>query len=316
METRTFSAVDGLPLAGYLWRPKGAPKAVLQVAHGMAEHARRYDRVARRFAEQGWLVVAHDHRGHGGSVPEGQPLGHMADEDAWGKAVTDLHRVNRVIAEEQPGLPVVLLAHSMGSFMAQSLLAEWPDDFAAVALSGSNGEPPPIAHAGRLVTRLERLRLGRRGTSALLQKLSFGAYNEGFEGRTEFDWLSRDPAEVDAYVADPLCGFAISVQSWLDFLDALVGLTAPARLARFPKDRPIYVFSGDQDPVGERGRGVQRLVDALRRAGLRQVELKLYPGARHETLNETNREQVMADLLGWAEGAIASAGGAAVSSRT
>ncbi len=305
METRTFAAVDGLSLAGYVWHPDAPPKAVLQVAHGMAEHARRYDRVARRFAAAGWLVVAHDHRGHGCSVPDGEPLGHMADDDAWTKAVTDVHRVNRAIAEDHAGLPIVLLAHSMGSFMAQSLLADWPDDFAAVALSGSNGRPPPIAHAGRLVTRFERLRLGPRGTSSLLQKLSFGAYNKGFEGRTEFDWLSRDPAEVDAYVADPLCGFAISVQSWLDFLDALVGLTAPTRLARFPKNLPLYVFSGDHDPVGERGRGIERLVEALRQAGLRRVEQKLYPGARHETLNETNRDEVVSDLLAWAERAIA-----------
>lgn len=307
MEDTTFRAVDDLSLAGYLWRPKDEPKAILQIAHGMAEHARRYDRVARHFADQGWLVVAHDHRGHGRSVLDGAPLGHMADEDAWTKAVEDVRRVGQAVRKEHPGLPVVLLAHSMGSFMAQALLADAPDGYAAVALSGSNGKPPPLAHAGRLVTRLERLRLGRRATSPLLQKLSFGSFNKGFEGRTEFDWLSRDPTEVDAYLADPLCGFALSVQSWLDMLDALPGLLAPRRLARVPKELPVYVFGGDADPVSEKGRGLVRLSDTLRAAGLRRVELKLYPGARHETLNETNREEVTDDLLRWAETAHAGA---------
>lgn len=297
MENRTFQGVDR-ELAGYVWRPSAKPKAALQIAHGMAEHAKRYDHVARAFVDAGYLVFAHDHRGHGGSIQT--TPGDMGEQDTWNGAVRDLHRVNRAIAEET-GLPIAMLAHSMGSFMAQQLLWQHPDDVFAMALSGSNGKPPAIAAAGRVLTRIERMRLGGHRTSALLQKASFGDFNKGFEGRTDFDWLSRDPAEVDKYVADPLCGFAISVQSWLDMLDALGALTAPANLSRIPKDQPIYAFSGDRDPVSQGGVGVTRLVEAYRAAGLTRVEIRLYPGGRHETLNETNKGEVIADLLGWVE---------------
>ena len=297
MEERTFQGVDQ-ELGGYVWRPTAEPKAALQIAHGMAEHAARYDHVARAFVDAGYLVFAHDHRGHGKSCA-GAP-GDMGGEDTWNNAVRDLHLVNRAIAEET-GLRIALLGHSMGSFMAQQLLWQHPDDAFAVALSGSNGKPPAIAAAGRLVTRIERLRLGGHRPSALLQKLSFGDFNKGFEGRTEFDWLSRDPEQVDRYVADPLCGFAISVQSWLDMLDALGSLTAPASLSRIPESKPIYAFAGDRDPVSQGGVGVTRLVEAYRAAGLTQVEIRLYPGGRHETLNETNRDEVIADLLAWVE---------------
>ncbi len=296
MQTRTFQGVDQ-ELAGYVWQPQGQPKAALQIAHGMAEHAKRYDRVAQRFTQAGYLVFAHDHRGHGGSIRT--TPGDMGDHDTWNSAVRDLHLVNRAIAEET-NLPIAMLAHSMGSFMAQQLLWQHPDDVVAMALSGSNGKPPAIAAAGRLLTRFERMRLGGHRTSALLQKASFGDFNKGFEGRTDFDWLSRDPAEVDKYVADPLCGFAISVQSWLDMLDALGTLLTPPNLSRIPKDKPIYAFSGDADPVSKGG-GVTRLVEAYRSAGLERVEVRLYSEARHETLNETNRDEVITDLFDWIE---------------
>ena len=297
MEERTFDGVDQ-PLAGYVWRPSGSPKAALQIAHGMAEHAKRYDHVARAFTDAGYLVFAHDHRGHGGSIQT--TPGDMGSDDTWNKAVRELHLVNRAMADETE-LPIAMLAHSMGSFMAQQLLWQFPEDVFAMALSGSNGKPPAIAAAGRVVTRIERLRLGGHRPSALLQKLSFGDFNKGFEGRTEFDWLSRDPAEVDAYVGDPLCGFALSVQSWLDMLDALGALTAPANVSRILVDLPIYAFAGDRDPVSAGGEGVTRLVETYRAAGLTNVEIRLYPGGRHETLNETNRDEVIADLLRWVE---------------
>ncbi|HJK89698.1 MAG TPA: alpha/beta hydrolase [Polyangiaceae bacterium LLY-WYZ-15_(1-7)] len=302
MEELRFETPDGVRLAGYRWDPEGDPVAVLQITHGISEHARRYAPVAERFAAEGWVVYAHDHRGHGGSIPEGGVPGHMADSDGWERATEDLHRIHREIRLRHPGLPVVLLAHSGGSFMAQRLLAQYPDDFDLVALSGSNGKPPPIAAAGRLVTRLERWRRGKDASSPLIQKLSFGGFNDGFEGRTEFDWLSSDPAAVDAYVDDPLCGFPLSTQTWTDMLDALPELTKPRQLARIPKDKPIYVFGGDRDPVGDQGAGLRRLVDAYKRAGLQDVTLKLYPGGRHEMLNESNKDEVIGDLAKWIAG--------------
>jgi alpha-beta hydrolase superfamily lysophospholipase len=226
----------------------------------------------------------------------------MADEDAWTKAVDDLHRLNRRVASENPGLPIVVLGHSMGSFLTQNLAFAHPEDMAAIVLVASNGKPPPIAQAGRLVARAERLRLGKRGRSALLNKLSFEDFNSKFRpNRTEFDWISRDEKAVDAYVADPLCGFMVTVQTWVDMLDALPTLTLPENLKRIPKDRPVYCIAGDQDPVGLMGKGVERLVASYRAAGLQRVELRLYPGGRHEILQETNKAEVMAELAAWLE---------------
>ena len=299
-ETFHLTAADGLVLHGYTWSPEAKPRAVVQIAHGMAEYALRYAHLAEALVAKGYFVVAHDHRGHGKSVRPGEEVGHMADEDAWTKAVDDLHRVNRHAAAAHPGVPVIVLGHSMGSFLAQNLNFAHPTDVDAVVLVASNGKPQPIAQAGRLVARVERARLGKRGRSQLLNKLSFEDFNTNFRpNRTAFDWVSRDEHEVDAYVADPLCGFMVTVQTWVDMLDALPTLTKPENLARIPKARPIFVVSGDRDPVGLMGKGAKSLVASLRGAGLSKVELKLYPGARHELLNETNKAEVIADLVAW-----------------
>jgi alpha-beta hydrolase superfamily lysophospholipase len=304
MDETTFqhrSRADGLDLLVRGFVPP-SPRAVVHVLHGMAEHSARYARLAGRLADGRFAVYVHDHRGHGKSVSKALPLGHLADENAWRRMVDDARVVGDVVAARHPDLPRLLFAHSMGSFVAQQLLWQEPGRFRGVALSGSNGKPPAVAHVGRLVARLERVRVGPAAPSGLIQALSFGQYNRPFApNRTDFDWLSRDPDEVDKYVADPECGFPLSTRSWIDFLDALGSLTAPANLAKIPRRAPIYIFSGDEDPVGENGVGVRRLRDAYVAAGIDRVELRLYRGARHETLNETNREEVMADLRAFFE---------------
>lgn len=303
MKSSSFeiTAPDGQPIHVYRWEPDGGPSAVVQIAHGMAEHADRYARLAEALVERGWAVYASDHRGHGRSVPAGEEPGHMG-AGGFAHAVEVLYAVGRRIAEDHPGVPRILLGHSMGSFMVQRLIAERQGCADAVVLSASDGKPPPIAAAGRYVARLERLRLGPRGKSKLLQALSFDAFNKKFApNRTAFDWLSRDEREVDLYVDDPLCGFAVTTQTWIDLLDALGELASPRQLARVDRDLPIYVLAGTKDPVGDFGRGVRRLVDAYRAAGLRNVELKLYEGGRHEMLHETNAAEVIADLVAWIE---------------
>ena len=311
MQTLRHQSPDGTSIAVYRWDPVGTPRAVLHVSHGMAEHARRYARFAEALNACGFVVYAHDHRGHGDSlVPDAArngyaPLGHMGDDDSFERAVEDLHRLLRDEHARHVGLPLVLFAHSMGSFFAQRLIAAYPSDVDALILSGTNGPPPAIAAAGRVVARLERARLGKTKPSALLQKLSFGDFNKPFEGRTEFDWLSRDPSEVDAYVSDPLCGFGISTQSWVDLLDALGGLTKYEALAHIAKTLPIYVVSGDRDPVGGNGAGPKKLVDLYRAAGLTDVRLDLLPDARHEVLNETNHDATTAKLIAWLESKLA-----------
>jgi len=301
----TFQTVDGANLHVSGWVIQ-SPKAIVQILHGMAEYGSRYARLAQALAATGYSVYAHDHRGHGKSIPEGDPPGHLADSDSWNRVVEDAHGVNREIAKRHRDLPIIIVGHSMGSFVVQQLLYERPNDMVAAALSGSNGKPPPIAMVGKLLARIERARVGKRSPSPVLQKLTFGEYNKPFEpARTEFDWLSRDPDEVDKYVADPLMGFAVSTQTWLDLLNALDRISKPSNVAKVPKDKPLYLFAGDQDPVGDNGKGMKNLYDAYKRAAIFDVRLKLYPDARHETLNETNRQEVTDDLIAWCDEIVA-----------
>lgn len=300
-DTFRVKADDGAEFHTYRWLPDDAPRAIFQVAHGLAEHAARYARLARALTAQGFGVYANDHRGHGQTAGAGD-LGLFAERDGWRKCIGDLWTLNRRISAEHSGSPIILLGHSMGSFMAQDFVADHSDAIAALVLSGSNGPPPAIAGIGRMIARIERLRLGARGKSALLQAMMFGEFNKRFKpARTEFDWLSRDPAEVDAYVADPLCGFEFTNQLAVDLLDALGPLLKPERLARIRKDLPVYIFSGSDDPVGA---NLQALADAYRTAGLTRVDMRLYSGARHETLNETNRDEVTSDLVAWTRKAL------------
>ncbi len=305
----TFPSQDGLDIFVYAWLPRdAAPRAVVQIAHGMAEHAGRYGRLAAALNEAGFTVYANDHRGHGRSVRQPADLGHLADRDGWTLALADLDRLNTLIRQRHPGLPVVLLGHSMGSFMAQRYMIEHGDRIAAVVLSASNGPIGPLRPIGVQVARLERLRLGRRGRSGLIHSMSFGSFNKGFRPvRTECDWLSRDAAEVDKYVADPLCGFVCSVQTWFDFLNGLGENEKADNLARIPKDLPVYVLAGSDDPVSARTAGLQRLMAAYETAGLRRVEHRFYPGGRHEIFNETNRDEVTADLVAWLDGVLPAA---------
>ena len=300
-DTFRLKADDGADIHIHRWLPDSAPRGVVQVAHGLAEHAARYGRLAGALTGRGLAVYADDHRGHG-QTAGADDLGFFAEREGWRKCVGDLWSLNRRIAADHAGLPIVLLGHSMGSFMAQDFVADHSDAIAALVLSGSNGPPPAIAGIGRMIARIERLRQGARGKSALLQSLMFGDFNKRFKpARTPFDWLSRDPAEVDAYIADPLCGFEFSNQLAVDLLDALGPLLKPERLARIRKDLPVYIFSGSDDPVGA---NLPALAAAYRNAGLTRVDMRVYTGARHETLNETNRDEVTADLVAWIEDAL------------
>ena len=190
----------------------------------------------------------------------------------------------------------------MGSFVAQQFIAEQGGSLLGAVLTGSNGPPSALAKAGVWLAKLERWRIGPRGRSALLTKLGFGRMNERIAApRCDFDWLSRDNAIVEAYLADPLCGFPVATQFWIDLLEALDVIAGPAVIAGVPKALPVCLLSGDADPVGEFGQGVRRLAAAYAAAGLTRVTLRLYPGARHEVLNETNRAEVVADLLAWCD---------------
>ncbi|MGO4871906.1 MAG: lysophospholipase [Roseiarcus sp.] len=296
-----LEAGDGARVFVRRWLPEAPPRAFLQIAHGLAEHSLRYQDFALALNRAGIGVYADDHRGHGHTAAPGE-LGFFAAQDGWRSCLDDLWTLNRRIAADHPDAPIFFFGHSMGSLMGQSFIADHGAALAGAILSGSNGRPPAIAALGGLVARFERWRLGPRGKSALLKQMMFGEFNKPFRpARTQFDWLSRDPAQVDAYVADPLCGFDFTTQLAIDLLGGLPPLLAPETLARIPKRLPIYVMSGARDPVGA---NLQSLIDAYRGAGL-TTTVRLYPDARHELLNETNREEVKAALIAWIDGVLA-----------
>ncbi len=301
----TLTAPDGAALFVYRWLPQAPAKAVVQIAHGLTEHAGRYARLAQALTDSGYAVYAGDHRGHGRTAQRREDLGFFAERDGWRACIDDLWRLNRRIAADHPGLPIVLLGHSMGSFMVQQFIAEHGEALAGAVLSGSYGKPPPLAALGRIIARLERWRLGARGRSALIHAFSFGAFNKPFApARTPSDWLSRDEAEVDKYLADPLCGFRPTVQLWIDMLDAIAEIARPERQASIPKHLPVYVIGGTRDPVNANAKGLERLLAAYRRAGLTRVTHRFYPDARHELFNETNRDEVTRDLVAWLDGVV------------
>lgn len=298
-----FEADDGVRRLIRRWLPGDRPRAIVQIAHGLAEHSRRYEDFALALNRAGIGAYANDHRGHGGTAKAGE-FGFLAAQDGWRLCLDDLWALNRRIAGDHPGAPIVFFGHSMGSFMGQAFIADHGDALAGAILSGSNGAPPATAGLGRWIARFERMRLGARGKSKLLKTMMFGEFNKPFRpARTPFDWLSRDPAAVDAYIADPLCGFDYTTQLVIDLLDGLPPLLAPATLARIPKTLPIYIVSGARDPVGG---NLQGLIDAYRGAGLKPT-VRLYPDARHEMLNELDRETVKAELIGWIDGVLAKA---------
>ena len=302
----------GVRLGGLRWDVED-PKALVYFAHGLAEHVERYDGFARYLNGLGFAVAGHDHRGHRRSVAGEADRGHFADRDGFALMAADLERGMAAWRAAYPGLKLGLFAHSMGSFLAQMGLWTWSEMPDAVVLSGSDGPPLPIAGLGRLVARIERLRLGGRGRSNVIHGLAFDAKNKPFagDGPTKMEWLSRDRAAVDAYAADPWCGFVATTASWISLLDALPRLTQRDNVARIPTEMPVLLASGDRDPVGDMGKGVRRLHAIYDGQGVRDLELKLYPGARHEILNETNRDEVMADVGGWLTARLVTGGAAA-----
>lgn len=300
MQADYLTVSDGTRLRIRRAAPVTTPKAIVQISHGMAEHCARYQRFAEALCRAGFAVIAHDHRGHGETAVIPDDLGFFAECDGWSKVVADLGAVQDAARAAWPAVPVFLFAHSMGSFIAQDFIAGQGARLAGLVLCGSNGTAPPSI--GRLVARLERLRLGARGRSGLLLQQAFGAFNKTIANpRTEFDWLSRDPAEVDAYIADPLCGFNVTTQLWIDLLDALARLATDRHKAAVPKDLPILAIAGDADPVSRGGKGIAPLIEGYRRVGIRSAEMRLYPGARHELMNEIIRDEVVGDMFRWLE---------------
>ena len=303
LHTFSFPSSDGIhSIQVQEWRPEGRPRAVVQIVHGVAEHVGRYDQAARFLASHGFLVCGGDHLGHGRTVSDGQ-YGYFAPKGGWDLVVRDVRRLRELEGEQYPGLPYFLLGHSMGSFLTRTYLIRWPGTVDGAILSGTGQEPAPLVAFGRAASGALCALRGPSYVSALIYQLSLGAYNRKFRpNRTTGDWLSRDPVMVDEGLRDPLCSFRPTVSMFRDMMTGLQFIGQERNVKKMDPSTPVYFFSGEQDPVGSMGKGVKKVAGLFRRAGCRDVTVKLYPGGRHEMLHETNRQEVLADLLSWLEG--------------
>ena len=297
-----FPSADGsATLYGRSWSPEsGEPIAALQLVHGISEHIGRYDHFARFMADQGFLVCGDDHLGHGNTPERQEDLGYTADDNGWIRMTDNVHALRDRMKAKYPQLPYLLLGHSMGSFLARSYLIRYPGTVDACALLGTGQQPGLVLAAGLAACKLERLRLGKRGRSKLLQNLCFGAYNRQFKpNRTPSDWVSSVEAVVDEYMADPFCPAMPTVTLMHDMLSGIKFNQSKANLAKMDPRTPILFLAGELDPVGNRGKGVRQAYQSFLDAGCTDVTLKLYPKGRHEMLNEFNREEVYQQLLDW-----------------
>ena len=304
IEEFTFLSSDGQTrLHAMLWLPEGEIRGILQIAHGVAEHIARYDGFAHYLCARGIAVAGHDHLGHGKSLPDGATPVYFGAQDGWQHAVDDIHALHQRLQEEFPNMPLCIMGHSMGSFLTRSYLIRYPGTVRAAVIMGTGWQPAPVIAAGRTLAKLIARREGADTTSDLVTKLAFGGYNKAFApNRTGYDWLSADSENVDRYIADPLCGADATVGLFRQMLHGIAFNQNPKNLARMDTSLPVLLISGDRDPVGDMGKGVRRTADAFRKAGLSDVTLKLYPGLRHEILNEgPMRQTVYEDIWHWLE---------------
>ena len=295
----TFADTSGKQIFGIKWLPDHiSPKAVVQISHGMAEHSNRYDKFARFLNKDGFAVYAHDHRGHGETDPD--QLGFVDTEDGFQLQVVNVFDFKEVIKQEQPGLPHIMLGHSMGSFLLQRYFQIYEDSPAAIIYSGSNGRPPVLTNAGILLSEFLKNLYGPKKKSTFLHNLMFKPFNNHFKpNRTAADWLSRDQKSVNRYIMDPNCGFISTVSFYNHFLKGIKNIHKEEPFFRHNSNTPILLISGDSDPVSNMGKGVKELEKILINSGAGHVDRKLYTGARHELLHETNNKQVMIDIVKW-----------------
>ncbi|NOX74639.1 MAG: alpha/beta hydrolase [Alphaproteobacteria bacterium] len=290
----------GAKLKLYSRMPEGRVRAAVQINHGMGEHAARYGRFAGELAAAGFAVYAHDHRGHGATTASDAPLGVFGAANGFDRVVADVAAVNTHIKDRDPETPVVCFGHSMGSIIALNFALQYPDRVAGLACWNAGVETGALAAASKVILGVEKLFKGRNAASSIALKLTFEAWNKEFKpNRTDFDWLSRDEAEVDKYVADPLCGFAVSIGLWLDLLKGVYYGADDRNLAALARDLPVHIQGGLDDPCSNRGRDMAHLAKRLKGAGLSDVTSIALADPSHESLNEVNRDQTTADFIAW-----------------
>lgn len=284
---------------GCRWTPEGETRAVLQIVHGIAEYIERYDDFARYLNHRGILVVAEDHMGHGQSVNGDGIQGYF--HGGWFTAVADSYRLLEDTRKEFPGLPYILFGHSMGSFMARTMLCKYPDSgISAAIICGTGWQPAALLPAAIKMVDAVCKKDGETEPNEALQNLVFGSYNKRVEHpRTPFDWLTRDKAQVDAYIAHPMCGFTASAGLLREMMKGIAYIEKPESLNAMRKELPVFFIAGGDDPVGSYGKGVKKSAEAFKKAGMGDVSLRIYPLGRHEILNEINKNEVYEDVFQW-----------------
>ncbi|MCQ2981394.1 MAG: lysophospholipase [Treponemataceae bacterium] len=299
-ETVFVQMSDGKNVALHTWIPEGEIRAVVQLSHGMAEYAKRYDRFGTLLAENGIAFMAHDHRGHGETAGAIENLGYLADRKGFFRVADDVHELIQKWRKEYPGKKVFLFGHSFGSFVSQCVIEKWGSELDGVVLCGSAGPNLGLTRMGHFAASLVCFFRGKKRQGKFLDGMAFGAYNNRIENpKTTVDWLTRDPAEVQKYQDSPYCGFVCTNEFFRDFMAGFNWIHTPSHMKQIPQTLPVYIIAGDADPVGGYGTLVQKLYDTYKANGIADLNCKLYPGARHEILNETNREEVETDVLNW-----------------
>lgn len=293
------SVGDACDIRAVRYEPETEVKAILQIAHGMVEFIDRYENFAQFLCDHGFLVTGNDHIGHGGSVNSEEDWGYFGDNGNE-VVLNDMHQLTELTKKDYPDTPYFLLGHSMGSFYARQYLGTYGDELDGAIIMGTGMEPLPVLKSGMFLCRLIAAFKGWHHRSPFVNNIAFGSYNKKFEpARTRADWLTKDESIVDWYLNEPRCTFMFTLNGYYNMFKGISRLYDPNLINAVPKDLPVLFVSGADDPVGGFGAEVEKAVKSLRDAGMRNVSMHLYEGDRHEILNETDREQVYEDLLGW-----------------
>jgi len=278
----------------------GEVKGVFQIVHGMAEYIERYEDIAEYMTERGFVVTGDDHLGHGKSVPEGGVYGYFCEQDPATVVVRDVHRLKKMTQELYPGVPYILMGHSMGSFIARNYICRYGTGITAAVIMGTGMQPKFLIGISKVIVGIQKLFCGDKHISKFINALAFGSYNKRISNpRTPFDWLSANIENVDKYIADPLCGRVFTVNGFKTLFELIGRLLDKKNVAGVPADLPILMVAGAEDPVGNYGKGVQQAKASLEAAGVKDITLKLYEGDRHEILNEDDRDTVKEDIYNW-----------------
>lgn len=284
------------------WMPEDEPKGVLQICHGMVEYIERYHEFAEYLCRHGYYVTGHDHLGHGKSVKDETEYGYFPKKNGNRCVIGDIHQLRMITSKKYPGVPYLMLGHSMGSFLLRQYLTEHGDGLSGAVIMGTGYQPLAVLEAGQVVCRVTALFKGWKYRSKFVDNLSFGSFNKRFEpGETGREWVTSDSELCRRYVEDPLCMFRFTVGGYYQMFEGMKAVARAGSIAQIPEDLPILFTAGADDPVGAFGRGVMKVYRKYKSAGMRKVAVKLYAGGRHEILNETIREQVYEDLFVWCE---------------